>query len=530
MNPSIANTEAGPSSPARERIIERAPVRGFADLQHYRLLADRLTEVGYTHEGLARAINMDESAVPRPEAMPSLMRRTRGGQPLDTLVRLFLFGVPVPRAVAETALHPLPLEAAISAGLIVSVEADCVRSEAKIIPFRNLFLAFDASWRRKTQVIEDWVMGVGSSTQTLANLVVRDPRKCVLDFGTGCGVHALLASAHAEHVTGLDCNPRALAYARFNQQLNGRTGIEWLEGSSMQAVAGRQFDLIVANPPYVISPARQLVFRDNGEEGHGFCRRLAREAVGYLRPGGMLQMLANWVQPTEGPWHGAPAEWFAGLDCDVWVMRSHEWEAAQYATMWLSETEFLTPDMVERFEEWMTYFERVNITHIAGGTIVVRKSARFRPWVRTEQAPDRMLGPCGNDVLRGFALQDFLEDASPEQIGQTRFVLSPKVRLKQTFVPEQPGAWRGLTAELQLATGFAFSGQTDAYMAGLLARCDGRQTLGELSVGLSDALKRPVAEVIDSVLDIIRPLIAKGFLLPIHLVPPPDTISKDGEA
>ena len=101
-------------------------------------------------------------------------------------------------------------------------------------------------------------------SNTLANLTVRRPVARALDVGTGNGIQALLASRHAEHVVATDVNERALAFARFNLALNGVSNVELRQGSFLEPVEGERFDLVVANPPYVISPESSFVFRDSG--------------------------------------------------------------------------------------------------------------------------------------------------------------------------------------------------------------------------------------------------------------------------
>ena len=73
-------------------------------------------------------------------------------------------------------------------------------------------------------------------------------------IGPGCGIQALLAAKHSERVVATDVNPRALAFAAFNAALNGIDKIEFRLGDGFAPVEGESFDLIVSNPPYVISP------------------------------------------------------------------------------------------------------------------------------------------------------------------------------------------------------------------------------------------------------------------------------------
>lgn len=77
----------------------------------------------------------------------------------------------------------------------------------------------------------------------------------VLDLGTGSGAIAIAIASERPRVrvTGSDVSPSALAVAADNAAKLGFSAIEWRQGSWFDAVPGRRFDAIVANPPYVAS-------------------------------------------------------------------------------------------------------------------------------------------------------------------------------------------------------------------------------------------------------------------------------------
>ena len=131
---------------------------------------------------------------------------------------------------------------------------------------------------------------------------MRRPARRALDLGTGCGSQALLTSRHAEHVVATDVTERALRVARLNLELNDVTNVELREGSLFGPVEGELFDLIVSNPPFVVSPDTDLIFRDAGLEGDEISRLVARGAAEHLEPGGFASMLICWG-------HGAGDDW-----------------------------------------------------------------------------------------------------------------------------------------------------------------------------------------------------------------------------
>ena len=104
----------------------------------------------------------------------------------------------------------------------------------------------------------------------LASLTRAPTAGRALDVGTGCGIQALPAAEHADRVVATDVNPRALELPRSARH-SAASITSRREGSWFDPVAGEEFDLVVCNPPYVISPENDLVYRD-ASLGRDGCR------------------------------------------------------------------------------------------------------------------------------------------------------------------------------------------------------------------------------------------------------------------
>jgi release factor glutamine methyltransferase len=127
-----------------------------------------------------------------------------------------------------------------------------------------------------------------------------------LDFGTGTGciAIALAVKCPAAQVTALDVSAEALALAKQNATANKvAEKITFVQGDGFVALDGcpRSFDLIISNPPYIASAEIQTLdpevrdfdpraALDGGADGLDFYRRLAREAVAFLKPGGKIMV------------------------------------------------------------------------------------------------------------------------------------------------------------------------------------------------------------------------------------------------
>src|SRR5205085_7369665 len=175
-----------------------------------------------------------------------------------------------------------------------------------------------ADWEQEDEAPHraDQVLGMSAPTRVLANLTVRRHVDSALDIGTGCGVQALLAARHARGVTAIDINPRALEFGRFNALLNGFPDVEFRQGDLFEPVEGESFDLVVCNPPYVISPETDYAFRDSGLPGDSFCEGLVRRLPEFMNEGAYAHVLVSWVH--EGEDGERPLrDWVEGGGCDA---------------------------------------------------------------------------------------------------------------------------------------------------------------------------------------------------------------------
>jgi release factor glutamine methyltransferase len=126
-----------------------------------------------------------------------------------------------------------------------------------------------------------------------------------LDWGTGSGCLAVVLALRvpAARIVAVDISPAALERARSNARRHGVDArISWFESDGCRALdAAETFDLVVANPPYVMAaeiatlapevrdydPRLAL---DGGPDGLDFYRRLAEELIPRLRPDGRAML------------------------------------------------------------------------------------------------------------------------------------------------------------------------------------------------------------------------------------------------
>ena len=114
------------------------------------------------------------------------------------------------------------------------------------------------------------------------------PPRHILDLGCGSGVGGLHAARHMGDaaLTLSDINPAALAFARVNAALAGYAAT--LVESDLFAALPGPFDLILANPPYMMDAKRRAYRHGGGQLGADLSLRIVADSLARLAPGGRL--------------------------------------------------------------------------------------------------------------------------------------------------------------------------------------------------------------------------------------------------
>jgi methylase of polypeptide subunit release factors len=159
-----------------------------------------------------------------------------------------------------------------------------------------------------------------------------------VDIGCGAGPGAILvARAHpAAEVVAVDINDAALRLTRANAALAG-VALQAVNSNLLASVDGA-FDLIVANPPYLVDPGERAYRHGGGPLGAGLSLAILDAALDRLAPGGTL-LLYTGAAVVNGidPFRDAAATRLAGtgmawsyreLDPDVF---GEELEGGAYA-------------------------------------------------------------------------------------------------------------------------------------------------------------------------------------------------------
>ncbi|MER5201855.1 methyltransferase [Streptomyces sp. NPDC002825] len=495
---------------------------------HATRLREALLAADFTADGLLDLLGAPAyAALARSETVPAL-RATRGGSPLETLVRLFL----LQRAVdPEQAAAALPLEEALADGWVVR-EDDAVLATVDVRPYggpdgEDWFIVSDlgcavggagGSGKNGRQADAAVVLGVGGASTTLAGITVRTPVSSALDLGTGSGIQALHAAQHATLVTATDLNPRALDFTRLTLALSGAREAELLTGSLFEPVDGDTYDLIVSNPPFVISPGAGLTYRDGGMGGDDLCRTLVQQAGDRLNDGGYAQFLANWQHVEGEEWQERLRSWIP-RGCDAWIVQREVQDITQYTELWLRDSGDHRGDPGEyrlAYARWLDEFEARKTKAIGFGWITLRKNAAVaagavEPSIVIEEWPHPVEQPLGPTVRAHFERQDYLRGHDDAALLADSFTLAPEVVQEQVGLP---GAEDPEHVVLRQNRGMRRATKVDHVGAGFAGVCDGTLSAGRILDAIGQLMGEDPVMLRDRTPQAIRLLVEEGFLIP----------------
>lgn len=365
---------------------------------------------------------------------------------------------------------------------------------------------------------DDHVLGIGGATLTLLEMTVREQVDSALDVGCGCGIQALYLATHAGRVVATDLSSRACAITQFNAALNEAV-IDVREGSLFEPVEGETFDLIVTNPPFVITPdsvrgaAGLLEYRDGGMDRDNLIRAVLRGAPACMNEGGTLQMLANWEIPADRnpdtQWSWRVDSWLDGLPVDAWVVQRDVLDPARYVDMWIRDSGGQLMDRADyerAFTSWLADFRRAGTGAIGMGFVALRRLDEAEAASGGKRAYDLSLdghAPHGRDVA--WALASL---RAPElwDIALTR---ASDVREERHYVPGSPDPELLIMYQ---GGGLGRSVPVSSSVSAVVGASDGELTVGQIAAAVAMLTSVEVDDVRAEIEAPLRDLIRWGFL------------------
>jgi methylase of polypeptide subunit release factors len=472
-----------------------------------------LEKVGFTAKDLHKILGIENIAIAQSVNIPVCKRRLPKDAPLTTLYRLFRFGHAVPQAEAEAAFAPVPLPEVLAMGL-VEAQGEAITSAFDLMIYQGVYYFSD---RLVPVQFSNFVLGLSGSGIIGTVFTIRAPVKTACDLGTGNGLQALLAARHAQHVVATDINRRALNVAAFNARLNGISNIEFRHGSWFDPIQGEEFDLVVSNPPFVISPLSRAMFRDSGMKGDTISKFVVQGAAKHLKVGGYATVLGCWgFDPKTDNWSETPKDWLADSGVDVIALLSLKSAPLEYAMNWIN-SQVVTPEVFDAMvEQWLDYYEECGLQGMATGGLVLRRPA---PGTGNSffafSVPDAQTNPCSDQLLLQFQAQDLLRSLPRvEGLLDLKFRVVDDHRLVQQMHADA-GKFAVQECYIQLTRGLSFSEPINPTGLNFLLGMDGTHTVREIIHHVQPIAQQPPEQFQRASLDAVKRWLVQGLIRPV---------------
>ncbi len=477
----------------------------------------RLKEVGYTAENLGETPpQLRGPVLPREIAAA---RATLDGRddPFATAIRLFHLGdgVPLPQAME---LLDWQIKDLLDIGVLSQIEGS-VRAEVCLKPVGNTWVASDFPSQQSDR--PDWVMGVGPSTRQLLHLAPPQlARGRVLEAGCGMAWLSRQLAAGGAEVVATDVNPRALEMARLNGVLSGVENVCLRPGDFFDAADdGGPFDLILSNPPYVLSPGGSQTYRETST-GVSLCQSVVSRAANHLRPGGVAVVLLNWGHQTDEDWRNSPMSWLKEQPVQCWLNQTDCDVPETYAWRWIEHDPRHAGAQAAEAElkRWILHYREQNIRRVSAGYMVIRKPADADevPWRRADSRHTGLPVPdAGEDVLRLLDNESWLQKhkPAPGSLLERNYQVPAGVHARVWMRLDQ--SWNRITLELSSPAALSYDGQVDETILRLLEHA--RNGLPPRTL-LEEIQKQKIVprdvDLASKLSELTRELIRFGLLIP----------------
>jgi hypothetical protein len=329
-----------------------------------------------------------------------------------------------------------------------------------------------------------------------------------LDLCGGSGIGALWFSRTARAAATADVTGRSAHFAEFNARLNGAQ-VSSLCGDLYAPVAGRQFDVISAHPPFVPAVGPNMVYRDGGDTGEEITRRVIEGVPGHLRKGGTCMIVCVARDTLEKPFEQRARDWLGA-------------SAGEFDIVFGLEKVLSVEDVVdsmrnrgqeigaERGRELLNRLRSLGTRQFVYGALFMRRlsSAESPEPFRIRLSPDGG----AKDFARLLAWrQHSRRPGLAAWLQQSRPRLASKLELTVRHVMEN-GELTPAEFVFAIDNGFVGALRLDGWAVPLVARLDGRQSVGEVHEKAGKADELPEGFTLAAFADLVRVMIERGFL------------------
>jgi hypothetical protein len=293
---------------------------------------------------------------------------------------------------------------------------------------------------------------------------------------------------------------------------------------------GERFDLVVSNPPFVITPhsgaAGRAVadalgdyeYRDGGRAGDDLVRDLVTGLGAVLAPGGVAQLLGNWEHRRGEPWTERMGAWLDAAGLDGWVIQRELLDPAEYAETWIRDggttSEREPQAWAAAYAAWLDDFAARDVEAVGFGIVTLRRPHQDggRPTLRRlEEHTGSVRQPLGAHLAASLAAHDWLATRDDATLAREHLVVADDVTEERYLTP---GAADPNVVVVRQGDGLGRGVHASTGLAALVGACDGELTVGQIVGAIAALFGVGADELAAELLPAVRGLVRDGFLRP----------------
>ncbi|MBU0573394.1 MAG: methyltransferase [Candidatus Margulisbacteria bacterium] len=263
---------------------------------------------------------------------------------------------------------------------LLSISKRSVRARVSLEPVEDLIIATDLRYTGRPERKND-VYYIGLDTIFLRSAIPKQKlnklkTSRILDICTGSGIQSLLLSKYCNSTLGIDINPRALNFARFNALLNGKKNVKFVLGDLFNAANRERFDLIVANPPFVPAVEAPLLYACVKDLGPNKALEDVIKGVPlHLQEGGEAFIVSFILGSGSVPF----GKKIRQLPVDIFELQLAEWDIYNYtrSRIFPQRKSFNFGACYQKAGRLMDYFNKHRINSIRYSIFHVRRARKF---------------------------------------------------------------------------------------------------------------------------------------------------------
>jgi len=343
-----------------------------------------LKKNNYTHENLLQlGINPFTIAL---YDLPILAYRNPPMTSFGILFHLFFLGGVLERKIINRLFLAGDIEELLRIKILEKNEDKFFKSLVTIIPYQSLYLVGDFILRldglsKRMKKREDLVYPASLDSVTLLETAVCKPVISTLDLGCGCGILSLIASKYSRYVIGIDINPRAVNFSRFNALLNNISNCQFICGDLYQPVENEKFDLILANPPYEITLEKTFLYKDGGRYGFQILQKIVEGASKHLNKGGICQVISRVGEFAADMKETLIKKWISDKNIRFSFQELSKMDIYQYAYA-ISTDKLILDEKVTDYRKYsqsikklLDHFNKIHLQNVLFGIITLQKKS-----------------------------------------------------------------------------------------------------------------------------------------------------------